>query len=367
MEGKSGWESLGALLEEGLAQGAAPAIEGWVAHRGRRVFHGGDGWAQWEPEREPFHVGMFFDLASVTKALATTSAVLLLVQEGQMNLNAPAAEYWPPFAAQGKGSITLRHLLTHTSGLPAWQPFYQACSTREEVFAAVAAAPLESAPGEVFRYSDLGFMTLGALVEQVAGQRLDEFCRERIFRPMGILHLLFVPPAEQWHLCVATERCPWRGRVLRGQVHDENAFACGGVAGHAGLFGTAEACGRFLLALLAALRGEETYSWQGEEWPTILEPETVQTMLSPQPGAAEEVYFLGWRRILYGEGRHRASQWAFGHWGFTGTMVWADPARDLVVVLLTNRVHPSRNNNRHAELRARWVAEALRQADREGA
>jgi CubicO group peptidase (beta-lactamase class C family) len=147
-------------------------------------------------------------------------------------------------------------------------------------------------------------------------------------------------------------------------VHDENAFACGGVAGHAGLFGTAEACGRYLLTLLAALRGEEVCVWGEQRWPTVLKPETARAMLSPQSGAAEEVYFLGWRRILYGTSPHQASEGAFGHWGFTGTMVWVDPARELALVLLTNRVHPTRKNERHVEFRARWVAEALRWADR---
>lgn len=331
------WQAWWNDVVAGLDSGAAPGGAAWVAVGDEVVCHAAHGHATLEPEPVPLELGHRFDLASVTKAIATTSCVMALVEDEAVALDASAAAYLPELADHGKVDLTVRELLTHTSGLPAWVHFYDTCANRAEVRAAVLSTPLESQPGEECRYSDVGFLTLGFLVEAVAGRREDVYLRERVLARLGFDALGYGPiPAEQ---AVATELCKVRRRLVRGEVHDENAWTCGGVAGHAGLFGTVEAVGRFGLAML---RGE------------VFAPGTAAEMFRERQDVAAERFWLGWKRLQYDSGDGTA----FGHDGFTGTLLWVCPARELVVGLLTNRVHPTRDNRRIYDLRPGWIAAA---------
>lgn len=344
-------------LKAEVDAGRLPGVAVVVVCRGETILEEQYGWAMLTPERVPLPPRALFDLASVTKVAATTPAVLRLLEQGKIDLEAPVADYLPEFGAASKSSVTVRHLLTHTSGLPWWRPFYQHHSTREAVWQAVCESPLESEPGSRCVYSDLEFLTLGVLVERLSGLPLDAFCRRELFDPLGLVDTDFRPPREKWSRCAATEQCPWRGRVMRGEVHDENAYACGGVAGHAGLFGPAPELARLLGSLLAA---HPICGPSFQKVPPLLRTETVATMLARQPGPAHDSFALGWRWIDYRDGEVAASPEAFGHSGFTGTLLWADPQQGLGVVFLSNRVHPSRQNRRINEIRPAFVRSVLR-------
>jgi CubicO group peptidase (beta-lactamase class C family) len=339
--------------------GRLPGVAVVILYRGETILNEQYGWAMLTPERVPLPPAAIFDLASVTKVVATTPAVMRLMEQGKVALDAPVADYLPEFEAAGKAAVTVRHLLTHTSGLPWWKPFYRSCSTREAVWQAVCDTPLESEPGSQCVYSDLEFLTLGVLVERLSGLRLDEFCRREFFGPQGLIDTDYCPPPEKWARCAATEQCPWRGRVMRGEVHDENAYACGGVAGHAGLFGPAPELARWFGSLLAA---HPVCGPAFQTGPPLLQTDTVATMLARQPGPAWDSFALGWRWLDYRNGEVAASPQAFGHSGFTGTLLWADPCRDLAVVFLSNRVHPSRDNPCLNEVRPAFLRSVIRAA-----
>lgn len=261
-----------------------------------------------------------FDLASLTKVLVTLPEVLGLLERGQLSLSDPLSLHLPEagwMQENGLGKATVAQLLAHTSGLPAWAPLYTFPAERDTLLARVLQTSLEVAPGERFLYSDLGFITLGLLVERLTGKGLDQLAAARgwvTYRPTG--------PT------VATERCPWRGRMLQGEVHDENAFALGGVSGHAGAFGTLADVGRAARAWLT----------------DAVSPATREVMTRPwsfeQNGNPRGLgWVLGWPGCSGGD---LCSPRAFGHTGFTGTSLWMEPARGYATVLLTNRVHPTR-------------------------
>ncbi len=336
------WADWWSWVCAGLDGGAAPGGAAWIAVAGEVVVHDCHGWAAEVPQREPLRRDQRFDLASVTKAISTTSCVMALVEDGRVALDAAAAEYLPELAQWGKGAVTVRHLLTHTAGLAPFLRLYESSGTREEMQRRVLQAGLETTPGSRVTYSDLGFMTLGFLVEQVTGQRQDRYLAERVLAPLGLADELGYGPVPAAS-AVATEDCPWRQRVMRGEVHDENAYACAGVAGHAGLFGTVAAVGRFGQALLSG---------------RLLAEATRRLLFAERHDVAARQFWLGWKRLDYESG----DPLAFGHDGFTGTLLWVCPARRLVVALLTNRVHPSRDNRRLYDRRPAWVNAAARLA-----
>jgi CubicO group peptidase (beta-lactamase class C family) len=267
-----------------------------------------------------------FDLASLTKVIATLPSVLRLVEHGEVGLDDRIGRYFSNagwFQTPSLADATVRHLLAHSSGLPAWRPLFAQVSNRRTALAAVLQSPLE-APGEV-RYSDLGFMLLGALVERVSGQRLDTFVAEHVHRPLGMHATGFGPLGGV--AAAATEDCGWRGRLLEGEVHDENATVWDGVAGHAGLFGTAADVAAYASAWLRSdpLLGGEAL---------LAEARTLQAQ--DDAGTRRG---LGW--VLAHPQAFTAAR-GFGHTGFTGTSMWIDPDGGLASVLLTNRVHPHR-------------------------
>ncbi|HWM73142.1 MAG TPA: serine hydrolase [Nocardioides sp.] len=286
-------------------------------------------------QQVPMRRDTIFDLASVTKTF-TTIAVMQQVEAGRVDLDEPVATYLPDFAQHGKDDVTIRHLLTHTGGLPAWLPLYSDYETVEERFAAVLAVEPDAEPGEAYVYSDLSLITLGLVVEEVTGRPLDRVIAHGITRPLGMSDTMYNPPARLVDRIAATEAQPWAGRpMIRGEVHDENAWSLGGVAGHAGLFSTA----RDLAVLARTLLNGGRY---GHE--RILESDTVRAML-----VNENAEFPG---DSHGLGFELDQRWymdalstpvTFGHTGYTGTSVVIDPMSDSFVILLTNRVHPSRD------------------------
>lgn len=289
------------------------------------------------PAPEPNGAETIYDAASLTKVLATTPAILLLIERGQVQLDAPVKTYLPEFSEQGKEGITVRHLLTHTSGLrpglgaqPSWTGYDRAIEL------ACAEKP-QNAPGTVFRYSDINFIVLGEVVRRVSGSPLHEFAAREIYGPLKMMDTGFLPPASKWPRIAPTE--PAEGAMLRGVVHDPTSRRMGGVAGHAGLFTTAADVARYarMMLNLGTLDGVR-----------VFRPETVKLMTSVQsPTAVEARRGLGWD-IDSGYSRPRGQHFplgSYGHTGWTGTCLWIDPFSRTFWVFLSNRNHPDGNGN----------------------
>jgi CubicO group peptidase (beta-lactamase class C family) len=300
-----------------------------------------------------------YDLASLTKVVGLTTAMMQLVEEGLVGLDTAAVRYVPAFSHP---EVTVRQLLTHSSGLPAWKPFFRQVHTREEMFGFVNAEPLEAPPGTRTAYSDVGTMVLTEVVEHVMGERLDRYLNIHLFRPLGMRETRYLPPAS-WRSRIAPteEDTTWRHRLVWGEVHDENAAAMGGISGHAGLFGTAPDLAKFAQMMLRGGRTDgptDRRSGAPAHRRTaaaaeIVGAETIAMFTRvQQPGFSSRA--LGWD-TPDGENSagSRMSPHAFGHTGFTGTSLWIDPDQDLFVILLTNRVYPTRENPRISGVRRR--------------
>ena len=312
-----------------------------------------------EPAVTPMAEDTIFDVSSLTKAFATSVAMMLLVKDGKIRLDDRVTRFFHNFGVHGKTHVTFRHLLSHASGLAAWRPYFKdiqqierrgrinflgSPGAKDYVYQTLQRERLEGQPGQQAVYSDLGFMLLGNAIEDISGMPLDRFCHERIFRPLGLRSTGFVDLAllrtrrveAVTDMIAPTERCPWRKKVLCGEVHDDNAYAMGGVAGHAGLFASA----RDLDILLGRLKD----SYYGV---SPLVPQTLIREFWTRDGSvAESTWCLGWDTPSASgssAGAHFSPN-SVGHLGFTGTSVWLDLERDRYVILLSNRVHPSRDN-----------------------
>jgi serine-type D-Ala-D-Ala carboxypeptidase len=352
------WAPLQKLLEAGVSQGVFSAAVALAGVEGELRWQGAAGFLSRDPGAAVVSPDTVFDLASLTKPLATTLALMVLAGRGQLDLASPLGEVfsaaWLP---PDKHPLTLRSLLTHRAGLPAWRPFYQELlaappEARPTLLERLAAAsPLEYPPDTATLYSDLGFMLLKAVVEGVSGKNLDQFCREEVYRPLGLKTLGFIPlaktaqvvlttknqkPKTKNRLFAATEPGLIAGRPPAGEVHDENAWAAGGVAGHAGLFGPGREVFQMVASLWQAYRGEET---------SPLTPAAVQHFLTVAPGADRACGFdiPGPDPAARTAGRYFSPR-SVGHLGFTGTSFWLDLETGQMVVLLTNRVHLGRDD-----------------------
>jgi CubicO group peptidase (beta-lactamase class C family) len=319
------------VVERGIRAGGYPGAAVVVGRKGAAVWEKGFGRMGWTsddgsvvPERT------IYDLASLTKVVGTTTAVMILFDEGKLRLDDQVVKYLPEFGGGAKDQVTIRMLLEHRSGLPAGRDLWRLTETAEQARAAVLSTPLFAPPGQYIEYSDLGADVLGFVVEAVSGQRLDQFLDERVFTPLGMTDTHFRPDVSLRGRIAPTELNPPRGYPLRGEVHDENAFALGGVAGHAGLFSTASDLAVFAQMLLNG------GSYNGTR---IVADSTVKLFTRRSAGTRA----LGWDTCGgHGScGKYFGAN-AYGHTGFTGTSLWIDPDREMFVVLLTNRVHAAR-------------------------
>ena len=292
-----------------------------------------------------------YDLASITKVIATATMAMILADRKRLDLDHPVAQslpdFVPPFdTATGplwdaRNEVTVRHLLAHTSGLPAYEQFFLRAREKAHVIEEALALPLEEPPGQQTLYSDVGFILLGEVLERAAGESLDAFCQREIFGPLGMHSTCFNPPAEQRARIAPTEQDDaFRKRLIHGEVHDENAWVMGGVAGHAGLFGTAGDLAAFSQMMLNEGRSN------GKQ---IIPPATIREFTRARQGSPRG---LGWDKPSEpsSSGRYFSPS-AFGHLGYTGTSMWLDPEKNLFVILLTNRVHPSRSNEAIKDIR----------------
>jgi len=282
-------------------------------------------------------VTTIYDLASLTKIIATTSLILHLVDDGRVALDSAVVRYLPAWRAERATGITVRQLLTHSSGLAAWRPFYKEAVDRTDARAQLMLVEPEAPPGTRYLYSDMNFMLLGMVAEQVTGLPLDSAFQRLIARPLRLADTRFRPAPALVPRIAPTEFDPWRGRQIRGEVHDENAARFDGVSGHAGLFSTAAD-----LARVARL-------WLNEgslDGARIANPPTIAEFTRAQDTLISR-RALGWETPTGGNSAGtRLSKRAFGHTGFTGTSLWIDPSRNLYIILLTNRVNPTRENRK---------------------
>ena len=351
------FDEVAAILRDAVNNRAFPAASIQVGRRNRVLWSAAFGRLTFEADAAPATPDTIFDLASLTKVVATTTLAMRHVDAGQVRLRDEVSKWLPEWTGADREAVTIRHLLTHSSGLSAYLPFYRDLTGRSEFQHEICKLPLEYAPDTQSVYSDLGFMLLGFILEDAA-PRSETFrrlpgaydpsaaLREQFHRIASYLTsepLTFSPPRAWRPRCAPTELDPWRGRVLTGEVHDENCWALGGAAGHAGLFGTAAAVGAFARATLRTIGGE----------PILAQLTTMHEFVTRVeiPGSSRA---LGWDTMLPTSScGTKMSSTAIGHTGFTGTSLWIDWEKDYYVVLLTNRVYPARDNNAIRQVRPR--------------
>jgi CubicO group peptidase (beta-lactamase class C family) len=351
---KTDWRHVTGFLDSAVAAAAAPGAVLGISVAGNRFVYatgviGHEEIAQTGPTT-------VYDLASLTKVVGLATAAMLAVDDARFELDARVQRYVPAFAGAGKERVTIRMLLTHTSGLPGWRPLFREARTRAEAFALADSTPLDSAPGMEVVYSDLGAIVLTQVIEAVYHERIDSLLDRRVYQPLGMTSIRFLPPSTERERIAPTEFDARRGRVLRGEVHDENAAIMDGVSGHAGLFGSVTDLLTFAEWMLGQADG-----WAGGR--------SVGTSPLPaRPSVRPSIVQEFTRRQDLVPGSHRALGWdtpapggsagsllsprSFGHTGYTGTSLWIDPDHQLAIVLLSNRVNPTRENSRWAPVRA---------------
>ncbi|MBU3958432.1 MAG: serine hydrolase [Candidatus Omnitrophica bacterium] len=333
-------EQIDQFVRQALERKIFPGAVLGIVNDKKALYKKSFGYAQLEPDKIKMKENTIFDLASLTKVMATTIAVMQLIEKGKINLWDYIKHFYPEFPYEKK-EISIFHLLTHTSGFPAIIRLWDQGLNYKEKIKRVLENPLEDKTGEKVIYSDLNFILLGDLIWRVTGKRLDKYASKHIFQPLGMTMTTFNPlenlPYTDGKDYAATEMCEWRGRMMIGEVHDENAFSFGGVSGHAGLFSTIDDLNKFLQMLL------NNGLYQGIR---VLSSRAVGLMSKDWTPNLDNHRGLGWDLIKnsHSSGGVFFSEAAFGHTGFTGTSIWIDPLLKIGVALLTNRVHPTREN-----------------------
>ena len=344
------------IIQKGIAQAAFPAASIAVSCQGKLVALKAFGRFTFETASPPVTIATVFDLASVSKAVATTSMAMILYERGLVDLEAPVVSIMPEFAGSDarRGEVTMHMLLAHSSGLPAYEKLFLKAKSKDELLGAAFSTPLTADPGARAEYSDIGFIILALALERVADESLDRFCQREIFGPLGMLRTTFNPPAA-WRASIpptAGDRS-FRKRIIQGEVQDENASVLGGVAGHAGLFATAEDLATFAHVLL-----------QGGQ--PLIRPETLALFTRRETAPADTPWALGWDTpSAPSQSGKYFSPRSFGHLGYTGTSLWIDPERQLSITLLTNRTLPDCSNKAIKDVRPAFhdaVVEALEKA-----
>ena len=341
------------ILQEAIGRAAFPAASIAVTSQRKLVALKAFGRFTYEPSSPALTVATVFDLASVSKVVATTTMAMILYERGLIDLEAPVASIVPEFGGTDmrRGEVTVRMLLAHSSGLPAYEKLFLKATSRDELLAAAFATPLTADPGARAEYSDIGFIILAVALERVADEGLDRFCQREIFGPLGMTHTAYNPPVG-WRASIpptADDRT-FRKRIIQGEAQDENASVLGGVAGHAGLFATAEDLAIFAHVLL-----------QGG--PPLVRPETLAFFTRRETLPAGTSRALGWDTSSPpSQSGKYFSAGSFGHLGYTGTSLWIDPERGLSITLLTNRTWPDCENKAIKDVRPAFhdaVVEAL--------
>jgi CubicO group peptidase (beta-lactamase class C family) len=344
------------ILEAAISARAFPAASIAVTQQGRLIALRAFGNFTYEPDSPQVDISTLFDLASVTKVVATTTMAMILYHRGLLDLDASVAAIVPEFTSDERRDlrrreVTLRMLLAHSSGLPAYEKLYLKARTRDELLHAAFTTPLIGDPGSRAEYSDIGFIILGAALAHLAGESLDHFCQREIFGPLGMTGSTFNPPIEiRAQIPPTADDQAFRRRVIQGEVQDENASIMGGVAGHAGLFSTAEDVAKFAHAMLNGGR-------------PILRPETIAFFTRRESMPAGTSRALGWDTPSSpSQSGKYFGPTSFGHLGYTGTSLWIEPTRQLSITLLTNRTWPDCSNQAIKQIRPGFhdaVIEAL--------
>lgn len=337
------------LLKNAVSNEVFPGAVLLVSIGGAVVFFEAYGFANLFSKRKMTRETVF-DLASLTKALATTPAIMTLMQQSRLSLKQSLGTIISLFKGTDKETVRIDQLLYHNSGFPDYRPYYQQLCKLDQIRRKAALReflvkePLIHPPGTQVTYSDLGFMVLCWVIEEISGTRLDYFVTENIFRSLGLNTLFFIPkdmkpPRTEF---AATEKCPWRNILLDGAVHDDNAYVVGGIEGHAGLFGTAKDIHSLLSELWKAYRGSPSTG--------VFESDWVQKFFKRQESSGRVLGFDTPSSIVPSCGRYFSKQ-TVGHLGFTGTSFWMDLERSIIIIFLTNRIHPSRDNNKIKDFR----------------
>ena len=334
--------ALESLARQAVADSVFPSASIAVVYRGETVFHKAFGRLTYRKTSAVADTSTIYDLASLTKPLVTASIVMQLDERDSIDIDAPVSRYFPEFSGNGKESVTVKNLLLHDSGLRAHRFFIKTCSTPGEVMRTICEETLQSPPGEKTVYSDLGFITLGHVIERITGRTLADNFYARFSGPLGMRSTLFNPPPSLSGLIAPTERdTSWRFDRPRPLVHDHNAALLGGEAGHAGLFSTSGDLVRFVTMFMQEGR------YKGK---TFFSPQTLRRFTERHPGSRSPGWDL---RSIDGPSSSGSyfSERSYGHLGYTGTSLWIDPEKDLAVIVLSNRVHPTSENTRIRKFR----------------
>jgi serine-type D-Ala-D-Ala carboxypeptidase len=345
-------DTVRAVLGRALADSAFPGAIAVVGNRRGELTAVAVGHLTWgEPAVPDRH--SIWDMASLTKVVATTTSIMRLVDQGKVDVNAPVQTYLPDWVGPGKSAVTVRHLLTHTAGLPSFKAYDRITTNRDSIDKLMFGTPLDSTPGHAMIYSDIGGYLLGKIVERVSGEPLDKYVVRAIFAPVGMRETMFLPPASLLPRIAPTEIDSLRGGLVRGKVHDERAYYLGGVSGHAGLFSSANDLSIFARILLNGGSVHDT---------TLVSTKTLRLFTAYADSTFSD-RGLGWQKpAIPGMEFHTGGAWgsskrvstaAFGHTGFTGTSILMDPVHDVYIILLSNRVNPTRANTKIGGVRTR--------------
>jgi beta-N-acetylhexosaminidase len=355
---KNKFEAVDSVINASIADSAFPGAVILIQKDGKKVYEKAFGNYTYDSSSGKVSVNTMYDLASLTKVIATTTATMVCYDKGLFKLDDEVSKYLPKFGVNGKENVTIRNLLVHNSGLrpdiPSYRIFDSVKNKEQGVMDEIFNDTLVYAAGTKMVYSDLNFILMGKIIEKVTGKPLDKFCERNIFKPLGMNSTMFNPPQSLFSRIAPTENDDyWRYRQIRGTVHDETSQLLGGVAGHAGLFSTAEDLSKLLQMLLQ----KGTYNGRG-----YINASTVKMFVKKQSDLSSRA--LGWdtKSPDYSSAGNFFSDNSYGHTGFTGTSVWTDPERNLFVIFLTNRVYPTRNNSKILRVRPKVhnaVIEAL--------
>ncbi len=340
-----------AILEEAVATRAFPGAAVSVTYRGETVALKAVGHFTYDAGSPKIEPATIYDIASVTKVVATTASAMILYDQGSLDLNAKVVDFFPEFGTEsGKKRVTIHMLLAHSSGLPAYERLFERAKFRDDIIRLSLETPLANPPLSHAEYSDLGFIILGEILSKLARQSLDRFCAEQIFKPLRMSFTMYRPPDTWRPHIVPTVDNDFRHRLIQGEVHDENAWVMGGVSGHAGVFSNVNDLAQFALCMLRL-------------GSPIVKPSTLNLFTRREAMPEGTSRALGWDTPSSpSQSGQYLSQRSFGHLGYTGTSLWCDPVRQLSVTLLTNRVWPDRSSQAIKSVRPKFhdaVIEAL--------